>query len=147
MIVDPATDLAQLPDSVRVRKLPVPVLVSWASDAGVCQTREGAVAFAAGDPVLTGIEGERWTMPARRFLDTYEPVPPLAPGADGHYRKKPLTVWARRLAQGAAVRVGYQHDLLRGEPGDWLLQYGPGEFGIVARDIFDRTYEVLGDGA
>ncbi|MGJ7917752.1 PGDYG domain-containing protein [Massilia sp. LXY-6] len=145
MIVDSSTDLAHTPGCVRVRKLPISVQVHWAAQPGVCQTREGAVAFAEGDPVLTGIEGERWTMPARRFLASYEPVPPLAPGADGAYRKRPVTIWAQRLAQAADVRVGYQHDLLHGEPGDWLVQYGPGDFGVVARAIFDKTYEVLGD--
>lgn len=144
MIVDPATDLARTPGSVQVRKLPVPVQVRWMAQAGVCPTREGDVAFAAGDPVLTGVEGEQWTMPAARFLAAYEPVAPLAPGADGPYRKKPALVWARRLDAPADVRVGYQHDLLHGEPGDWLVQYGPGDFGMVAAAIFDKTYEVVG---
>ena len=31
-------------------------------------------------------------------------------------------------------------DYLSGMTGDWLLQYGPGEFGIVAPAIFSRTY-------
>lgn len=143
MIIDPATDMAHAPGSVRVRKLPIPVQIHWTKQAGVCQTREGAVAFAAGDPLLTGIEGECWTMPASTFLAAYEPVPPLTFGADGAYRKKQFAVWARRLAQAAEVRVGYQHDLLHGEAGDWLLQYGPGNFGIVAAAIFDKTYELL----
>lgn len=144
MIIDPATELAGTPDSVQVRKLPVPVQVRWMAQAGVCQTLEGDVAYAAGDPVLTGVEGEHWTMPAQRFLATYEPSTPLESGADGAYRKKPTVVWARRLAEATVVQVGFRRDLLHGEPGDWLVQYGPGDFGVVGAAIFDKTYEVLG---
>ncbi|MDR0652962.1 MAG: PGDYG domain-containing protein [Synergistaceae bacterium] len=29
---------------------------------------------------------------------------------------------------------------LRGNPGDWLLQYTPGDYGVVKLDISERTY-------
>ena len=32
---------------------------------------------------------------------------------------------------------------LRGHAGDWLVDYGDGSLGIVARDIFATTYEIL----
>ena len=32
-------------------------------------------------------------------------------------------------------------DLLRGEGGDYLVQYGPGDYGVVGREIFGRTYK------
>ena len=31
-------------------------------------------------------------------------------------------------------------DLLRGNAGDWLVQYAPGDHGIVAAARFDRVY-------
>jgi PGDYG protein len=39
------------------------------------------------------------------------------------------------------VQVGEQRDPLRGEAGDWLLQYGPGDYGVVASSVFEKTYE------
>jgi hypothetical protein len=32
---------------------------------------------------------------------------------------------------------------LRGEPGDLLTKYAPGEYGIVEREIFETTFEVV----
>lgn len=39
-----------------------------------------------------------------------------------------------------AVKGG---DVLCGEAGDWLMQYAPGDHGIVAQDRFERVYRVL----
>jgi hypothetical protein len=147
MMIDPALDLARDPGAVRVQKLPVPVTVQWMAHDGACQTLEGTVHFRAGDPVLTGVEGEQWTMPAQTFSASYEAVPPLPAGDDGLYRKKPRVVRAVRLAQPADVRVSFQDSLLHGEPGDWLVQYGPGDFGIVAASIFGKTYQVMDESA
>jgi hypothetical protein len=33
-------------------------------------------------------------------------------------------------------------DVLRGAAGDWLVQYAPGDYGVVARARFDRVYRV-----
>jgi hypothetical protein len=32
---------------------------------------------------------------------------------------------------------------LSGHPGDWLVDYGDGSLGIVAKNIFATTYEIL----
>lgn len=147
MMIDPTLDLASDPDSIRVQKLPIPVLVQWMKKDGECQTLEGLVNFRAGDPVLTGVEGEQWSMPAHAFGAAYEPVAPLVPGADGQYRKKPLAVWAKQLPQSADVKVSFQDSTLHGEAGDWLLQYGRGDFGIVSATIFARTYSRAAESA
>lgn len=143
MTIDPATDLSRDPAAVRVRKLPIALQVRWMDADGVCATLEGEVRYRAGDPLLTGVRGEQWTMPAETFAGAYEAADATTYGSDGRYRKKPLEAWALRLAAPATVAVGGQHDLLRGQPGDWLVQYGPGDFGIVAADIFAATYELV----
>jgi hypothetical protein len=38
-------------------------------------------------------------------------------------------------------------DLLRGDAGDWLVQYAPGDHGIVAAARFDSVYWVQGKGS
>lgn len=143
MTIDPAADLSRDPAAVRVRKLPITLQVRWMPTDGVCATLEGEVRYRAGDPLLTGMQGEQWTMPAATFARAYEAAAGTAYGSDGCYRKKPLAVWALRLAAPATVAAGGQRDLLQGQAGDWLVQYSPGEFGIVAADIFAATYELL----
>jgi hypothetical protein len=36
-------------------------------------------------------------------------------------------------------------DLLSGAAGDWLMQYAPGDFGIVAGARFSSVYRVQGE--
>jgi hypothetical protein len=38
------------------------------------------------------------------------------------------------------VRLTDGSGVLRGTPGDWLVQYGSDDWGIVRADIFEATY-------
>ena len=40
-----------------------------------------------------------------------------------------------RKIKDVIVAAGFNHD-------DYLVQYGPGDYGPVGREIFDKTYEV-----
>ena len=47
-----------------------------------------------------------------------------------------------QLETPVEVTLGAGRGVLRGAPGDWLVQYGPGDFGVVAADVFGQTYRV-----
>lgn len=136
------TDLATWPHACKATKLPLPVTVDFAHAAGVCATLEGPVAYAAGDAILTGVRGEHWPIVRARFEQTYEAAPGTVAGQPGTYRKRPLGVMAVQLEAPVEVALGAGRGVLRGAPGDWLVQYGPGDFGVVAADIFGQTYRV-----
>ena len=133
-------DLDRDPRALRVCKKPVPVAVAFAAEDGACTTLEGDVHFRAGDALLTGGEGERWPIRRDPFLASYEPVPPTRRGENGTYRKVPAVAHALRLAAPAEVSVGWQNDPLHGQPGDWLIGYADGSYGIVQDSIFRDTY-------
>jgi hypothetical protein len=59
------------------------------------------------------------------------------------YRNRPVAVLAKRMSAAFAVARSVGGDVLLGEAGDWLLQYAPGDHGIVARARFDMVYRVL----
>lgn len=139
-------ELAHDPLARRARKRPLPVTVQFAASAGVLRTLEGAVRYRAGDALLTGIAGERWPIGRSKFDAAYEPVPPTVVGSAGAYRRRPRVVLARRMAEPFSVRVGHAGDALQGAPGDWLLQYDPGDYGIVAAALFAQTYDLLDAG-
>ncbi|MHB8914721.1 MAG: PGDYG domain-containing protein [Thiobacillus sp.] len=143
MIYKPPNDISEHPDVILVEKLPIPVKVKWTLKDDICLTQEGAVAYHKGDPILTGVENEQWTIPKKQFLAMYEPITPTINEIDGYYRKIPRQVYALKLDKPLDIKVGFQKNLLHGEPGDWLLQYEPGNFGIVAATIFEKTYRVL----
>jgi len=117
--------------------------VEIATSDGVIETLEGDVRYRAGDALLTGTRGERWPVQRHKFVASYEPVPPTKQGESGTYVKKPIVARALRIQEDFEVKVGWQPDKLRGAPGDWLLQYGPGDYGVVTASIFDQTYDLL----
>ena len=139
-MTDPLPDLAADPRALRVCKKPDPLRAEFAVSGGVCDTLEGPVHFQAGDAILTGTRGERWPVGRGQFLASYEPVPPTRAGENGAYRKAPSIAYALRLDRAREVPVGWQNDPLHGRPGDWLLQYADGSYGVVQDSIFRESY-------
>lgn len=133
-------DLAHDPRALRVCKKPIPVQVEFAAAEGVCETLEGPVRYQPGDAVLTGTRGERWPVRRDQFLSSYEPVPPTHGGENGSYRKTPSLTYALRLEAPLEVPVNWQDDALHGRPGDWLLHYADGAYGVIQDPIFRDSY-------
>lgn len=134
-------DVAADPRSVRVVKRGIPVPVYFAEEDGMLETREGAIAYRKGDALLTGPEHESWPVVRGRFEEIYDPVPGTRSGANGTYRKKNgIAAVALQVDEPFMVELSDDKGTLRGESGDWLLQYSPGEYGVVGRDIFEATY-------
>jgi hypothetical protein len=133
-------NLATDPRALRVYKRPIPVPVRFATADGVCDTPEGAVRFRAGDAILTGVRGERWPVRRDEFLSTYEPIAPTRSGSDGSYRKVLAIAHALRLDEPCAVSVNWQDSALQGRPGNWLLQYADGSYGVIQDAIFRESY-------
>jgi len=136
-------ELASFSESIIVRKRSVSVGVEFAEADGVCQTKEGDVSYKVGDTILTGVEGEQWPIERLKFNATYDAIPPTKHGEDGQYRKKPIQVYALQMNEPFYVNVSWADDRLEGKPSDWLLQYGEGDYGIVSKSIFDKTYKVI----
>jgi hypothetical protein len=116
------------------------VQVVWAHSAGSIASREGVNHYRPGDALIVGCSGDRWSVARDRFDARYLAVPPLRHGADGAYRSRPVPVLARRIAEPFTVRRCTAGDLLQGRAGDWLLQYAPGDWGIVGAAKFRRLY-------
>ncbi|SEA16819.1 PGDYG protein [Desulfuromusa kysingii] len=134
-------DLASHPHAIRVLKRPIPVNVDFADKEGVCKTLEGSVRYQAGDAILTGNHGDTWPVERDKFFSAYRPVPPLEMGNSGHYTKKPASVFALQASEAIEIAVGEQNDLLQVQPGDWIIEYSPGDYGVVKAEIFYETYE------
>lgn len=138
-----SVDLREDRTARRARKLALEMQVEFAPAHGTLVTREGPVTYVSGDALLTGIEGERWPVPRQRFDETYEPIAPLRPGKPGAYRKRPQVVWAKPMRETFTVELGDGRGTLRGNAGDWLLQYAPGDLSVVSTTVFAKTYELL----
>jgi hypothetical protein len=139
-VSDGLPDLTADPRALKVSKKPLPVRAAFASVDGVCETLEGPVRYRAGDAILTGVKGEHWPVKRDAFLASYEPVPPTRAGEGGGYRKAPAIAYALRLDRALEVPVSWQDDPLHARPGDWLLSYPDGSYGVLQDDIFRDTY-------
>jgi uncharacterized protein (DUF2237 family) len=120
------------------------VSVEFADAPGVLDSAVGRNRYAAGDALLTGSTGDRWCVSRDRFDAKYQPEAPLSPGEPGRYRNRPVWVLAKRMNVAFTVERSAGGDLLEGKAGDWLVQYAPGDHGIVAAARFDRVYRAQG---
>ncbi len=119
------------------------VAVEFAVAPGALQSAVGLNRYAMGDALLTGSTGDRWCVSRDRFDAKYRPEHPLLPGQAGNYRNRPVAIFAKRMTQAFTVERTAGGDLLLGDAGDWLVQYAPGDHGVVAAARFDRVYHVL----
>ena len=133
------------PGCVRARKRVFPVQIRFAATDCTVQTLEGVIHARAGDAIVTGPAGEQWPMAAGSLADKYRPQGALGACLEGVYETIPIDVVARALRVPFVVHLADGRSHLRGEPGDWLVDYGDGHLGVVAPAIFSATYDILGD--
>jgi len=119
------------------------VAVEFAIAAGTLESAVGTNRYEPGDALLTGSTGDRWCVSRARFEAKYRPESPTLRGHSGRYRNLPVAVRAKRMAVPFSVARAAGGDLLCGAAGDWLMQYAPGDYGIVAQDRFVSVYRVL----
>jgi hypothetical protein len=141
-----APDLSADPDAVWAVKNEL-VTVEFAAAAGTLQSAVGSNRYEPGDALLTGSTGDRWCVSRARFEAKYRALHPTHAGHSGRYRNLPVAVRAKRMAIPFNVARAAGGDLLSGAAGDWLMQYAPGDYGIVAQDRFVSVYRVLDKSA
>ena len=132
---DENPDLSQDPDAFETAKKPIPLEFRVAEEDETIQTKEGRVEASVGDVIMTGTEGEQWPIPREKFKQTYDVLEP------GKAAKKNIPVFAKELLEPFHVKVSWSDALLQGEAGDYLVQYGVGDYGVVGREIFRKTYK------
>lgn len=117
------------------------VVVEFAQASGELMSLEGANRYERGDALITGTGGARWVVERRRFDGKYAPAEAaLAHGEPGRYRNLPAVVLAKRMQAPFAIARRAAGDVLTGAAGDWVLQYAPGDYGVVRADRFAQVY-------
>jgi hypothetical protein len=119
------------------------VSVEFAASAGLLQSGVGINRYEAGDALVTGSTGDRWCVSRARFDAKHLPQGATRAGEDGLYRNIPLAIRGRCMAEPFSVARSAGGDVLEGKAGDWLVQYAPGDHGIVARARFDQVYRIV----
>ena len=133
-------NLDQDPEAGQFIKTEV-VQVEFAKAPGELVSLEGPNKYQIGDAVITGCTGDRWSVDRHRFDAKYQAVPPTGEGQDGAYTAKPVPVFAKQINEAFTAARSSGRDVLRGEAGDWLMQYGPGDYGVCGKSRFERVYQ------
>lgn len=131
-------ELSEDPDAFRCFKKPIPLEFRIAQEQETVQTKEGPVVARAGDYIMTGTKGENWPIPADQF--NYDIL--TQDGSTGTAAKKKIIVSAKEMNESFEVKVSWSASTLKGEVGDYLVEYGPGDYGVVGREIFKETYSM-----
>jgi hypothetical protein len=118
------------------------VQVAFARQEGELVSLEGPNRYLAGDALITGSTGSRWSVSRERFDSRYEAVSPVRQGEDGPYRNRPVPVLAKQMKVPFSIARSEGGDRLSGESGDWLMQYAPGDFGITEHSRFAQVYRI-----
>src|ERR1700688_1468685 len=118
------------------------VSVEFVAAPGLLESAVGLNRYAAGDALLTGSTGDRWCVSRERFDAKYQPEAPTLHGQQGCYRNRLVAVLAKRMGLPFTVERSAGGDRLLGNAGDWLVQYAPGDHGVVAAARFDSVYRV-----
>jgi len=132
--LDENPDMSEDPDAFKTAKKPIPLNFRFAEEEETIETKEGPVVAPPGAAIMTGTEGEQWPIPIESFEQTYDVL-------EGVAAKKDIPVFAKEMIEPFQVKVSWSDDLLQGEAGDYLVQYGPGDYGVVGRKIFGDTYK------
>ncbi|ARK89762.1 PGDYG domain-containing protein [Burkholderia pseudomallei] len=133
-------DLSNDPDALRVVKDET-VQVEFAAQTGELTSLEGPNRYAAGDALVTGSTGDRWVVSRERFDAKYAPVAAGgAHGEPGAYRNRPAVVLAKRMDAPFSIARSAGGDTLRGDAGDSVMQYAPGDYGVVQAKRFAQVY-------
>ncbi len=135
--------LADWPGVRHVRSRPIRREVTFASTAGICETRERPVHFVAGDALVTGSAGEQWPVARVKFETAYESALPTMMGEKGWYLKRSREGLALQLGDARNIVLSKNRGVLSGIAGDWIVDHGDGDLAIVSGDLFPEYYEVL----
>lgn len=121
------------------------VTVEFATAAGELMSREGPNRYQPGDAIVTGSTGDRWCVSRARFDAKYAALVPTLAGADGSYRNRPIPVLAKQMREPFSLARSQGGDILHGTAGDWVVQYGEGDYGAVEQQRFASVYVRVND--
>ena len=121
-------------DGFQTYKKPNPEKYEIAQQDGTIQTLEGPVNYRAGYYILTGPKGEKYPIPPEKFRELKDDA-----GNGVCYPKKIIKV-AKLADHDGSVKTSWGETLNYNTSEDYIVRHGPGDYGVVKKDIFAKTY-------
>lgn len=108
---------------------------------GVLQTLEDPNGqpqqYKAGFYIMTGPKGEKYSMPPEKFKELKDD------NGDGTVSPKKINKQVKLADSDGVVKTSWGADLEYKSGEDYIVKHGPGDYGVVKKDIFADTYVPL----
>lgn len=122
-------------DGFSTYKKPAEERYAIANKPGVIQTLEGPVNYPAGYYIMTGPKGEQYPISPEKFENLKDDL------GNGVCKPKKIMKVAKVADHSGTVNTSWGEKLHYDPDVDVIVRHGPGDYGVVKRDIFDITYE------
>jgi len=111
-----------------------PIHYKTATAPGTIETLEGPVDYQAGHKIITGPKGEQYPVNPQKFAEYYDD------NGDGTATPKKIHKHAKLADHDGVVHASWG-DLNYKAGEDYIVKHGPGDYGVVKKDIFAQTYD------
>jgi hypothetical protein len=106
-----------------------------AKEPGTVQTLEGPVKYPSGYYIMTGPKGEQYPISPETFGNLKDDL------GNGVCTPKKIIKLAKVADRSGTVDTSWGEKLHYNPGEDVLVRHGPGDYGVVKKDIFNQTYE------
>jgi len=108
-----------------------------ATEPGTIQTLEGHVTYNAGFYIMTGPKGEKYPITPEKFKELKDDL------GNGVCTPKKITKLAKLADHNGSVNTSWGEQLQYTDGNDYIVRHGPGDYGVVKKDIFRQTYNTM----
>lgn len=108
-----------------------------ATTSGVVDTLEGPVEHPAGFYIMTGPKGEKYPISPETFKKNKDDL------GNGKAQPKKIIKLAKVADHSGTVDTSWGQKLQYNPGEDIIVRHGPNDYGVVKKEIFEITYEVI----
>ncbi len=134
ILIEQITDKWFQEGSFQTYKKPAIEPYEVAKQDGTLQTLEGPQQYKAGFYIVTGPKGEKYSMPPEKFQELKDD------NGDGTASPKKIVKLAKLADSDGKVKTSWGAELEYKTGEDYIVKHGPGDYGVIKKDIFSQTY-------
>jgi hypothetical protein len=118
-------------------KKSVPEPFHIATHDGEIDTLEGPVKYKKGYYIITGPKGEQYPIPPEKFHELKDD------NGDGTATPKKIIKVAKVADHSGTVDTSWGQKLYYNPGDDIIVRHGKNDYGVVKKEIFDKTYTII----
>lgn len=135
-LVESALNDAWFKDGFETYKKPAKEKYEIATSPGTIETLEGPVKYDTGFYIMAGPKGEQYPITPERFKSLKDDL------GNGVCMPKKIIKVAKLADHDGSVKTSWGETLNYTAGNDYIVRHGPGDYGVVKKDIFKQTYAV-----